>query len=606
MRLALTSTLAASPCSGDPYVCRLRPDLTLHRLLLVVLATCIGLLAASSPAFAAAFEGLGHLPARFPFSVALGVSPDGSVVVGQVKSGLAEDQAFRWTASEGMVGLGHLSARRDSLADSASEGGQVVVGWGRSDTGTRLNVRQAFRWTAAEGMVGLGFLDDGRPSSQAMAVSRNGDVIVGSSNSQAFRWTAETGMVSLGALAPGFNSSARDVTSDGSLVVGTANSPDGTQPFLWTQETGMVSLGISPERGTLGLAVSDDGSTVVGWILHNNLRRLAYRWTDATGLELLGDLTPHKDSQANDVSADGAIIVGFANTFEGSRAIIWDEANGMRALQDVLLTEFGLDLGDWELSSATAITPDGRTIVGIGRNPEGRSEAWIVNLAPNEPPDCTQASPSLVELWPPNHDFHEVSVEGVTDPDGDPISITVTDIFQDEALNWPGSGNTCPDAAGVGTDTALLRGERSGASDGRVYHIGFVAEDGQGGECTGTVSICYPHDQGQGSVCIDQGPLSDSTGPCDPGNDADSDGLLDTEEFAIGTHVLNPDTDGDGASDAAELAAGTDPLSGVPLGGAQPVPSLPVWGWALLAVALIAGSALAGRRSTSSRSSTSP
>jgi len=50
-----------------------------------------------------------------------------------------------------------------------------------------------------------------------------------------------------------------------------------------------------------------------------------------------------------------------------------------------------------------------------------------------------------------------------------------------------------------------------------VYHIGFTAVDGHGGQCTGTVSVCVPHDQRPGHVCVDEGPLVDSTGPCDAG-----------------------------------------------------------------------------------------
>jgi len=117
-------------------------------------------------------------------------------------------------------------------------------------------------------------------------------------------------------------------------------------------------------------------------------------------------------------------------------------------------------------------------------------------------------------LWPPNHQFVDVSVVGVTDPDGDPVAITITGITQDEALNvGVGEGNTCPDASGVGTATGSLRAEREGGGDGRVYHVGFTADDGRNGRCTGTVTVCVPHDQGQGRVCGDEGPLADSTGP---------------------------------------------------------------------------------------------
>ena len=73
------------------------------------------------------------------------------------------------------------------------------------------------------------------------------------------------------------------------------------------------------------------------------------------------------------------------------------------------------------------------------------------------------------------------------------------------------AGNTCPDGDGVGNDFASVRAERSGLGDGRVYHIGFTAEDGQGGECSATVTVCVPHDQGQGGTCVDGGAIFDST-----------------------------------------------------------------------------------------------
>ncbi len=132
----------------------------------------------------------------------------------------------------------------------------------------------------------------------------------------------------------------------------------------------------------------------------------------------------------------------------------------------------------------------------------------------NAPPDCSGAFASDDELWPPNHMFHDISILGVTDPDGDPVTITITGIFQDESVNGTGDGNTCPDGTGVGSDTASVRAERSGFLDGRVYHISFLAEDGLGGACEGTVTVCVPHDMGQGRECVDQGPTDDST-DCD-------------------------------------------------------------------------------------------
>ena len=132
----------------------------------------------------------------------------------------------------------------------------------------------------------------------------------------------------------------------------------------------------------------------------------------------------------------------------------------------------------------------------------------------NQPPDCSRVTTDPSELWPANHKFRDVMVKGVTDPDGDPLAITIKSIFQDEPINGLGDGDTCPDASGVGTSTAHLRAERAGMGDGRVYHIRFTADDGQVHTCSGEVTVCVPHDQGRGHACVDEGPLVDSTGPC--------------------------------------------------------------------------------------------
>ena len=98
--------------------------------------------------------------------------------------------------------------------------------------------------------------------------------------------------------------------------------------------------------------------------------------------------------------------------------------------------------------------------------------------APLPPPDCSNAAASDPLLWPPNHKFVSETVLGVTAVNG-PVTINIDGIHQDEATTVTGSGHTCPDGKGVGTSTAQVRRERSGMSDGRVYHINFTATDGK-------------------------------------------------------------------------------------------------------------------------------
>src|SRR5438093_4900579 len=85
---------------------------------------------------AASFQGLGDLPGGIFSSSAFGVSADGKVVVGssQSSNGL---EAFRWTATNGIVGLGDLPGGNFySWASGVSSDSTVVVGSGTSSSGT--------------------------------------------------------------------------------------------------------------------------------------------------------------------------------------------------------------------------------------------------------------------------------------------------------------------------------------------------------------------------------------------------------------------------------------------------------------------------------------
>ncbi|MEW5987591.1 MAG: pectin acetylesterase-family hydrolase, partial [Chloroflexota bacterium] len=142
----------------------------------------------------------------------------------------------------------------------------------------------------------------------------------------------------------------------------------------------------------------------------------------------------------------------------------------------------------------------------------GQGKDSLVVEVLNRPPDCSAAAPSTATLWSPNHEFVPITILGVTDPEGDSITITVDSIWQDEITDGNGDGNTEVDGQGVGTSVAQVRAERAGGGDGRVYHISFTAADGHGGLCSGTVLVSVPHDQNSpGGEAVDGGALYDST-----------------------------------------------------------------------------------------------
>ena len=313
------------------------------------------------------FRGLGDLPGGSFGSNAEAVSADGKVVVGNGTSA-AGIEAFRWTATGGMKGLGDLPGGDFySVATTVSANGSVVAG-----IGTTSNGQKGFRWTASSGMVDLdiGHIFD---------ISSDGAVMVGiGPTNEAFRWTTTGGAVGIGDLPGGyFISFAAAVSADGKVVVGYSGSTAGFEAFRWTATGGMKGLGDLPGGDFYSSAqdVSADGKVVVGYGTSSNGTE-AFRWTATGGMVGLGHLPGQVSSEARAVSGNGSVVVGQS----GTQAFIWDSANGMQSLQEVLSTQYSVNLAGWYLYAANGISSDGKTIVGHGYSPKGGSEAWIVTL----------------------------------------------------------------------------------------------------------------------------------------------------------------------------------------------------------------------------------
>jgi probable HAF family extracellular repeat protein len=92
----------------------------------------------------------------------------------------------------------------------------------------------------------------------------------------------------------------------------------------------------------------------------------------------LGTLPGSDQSWAFGVSADGSVVVGYAYNAEGQeRAFRWTAAGGM---EDLNITYANLLTNGSVLEVASAISPDGRYIVGWGYNAAtGRDEAFLLD-----------------------------------------------------------------------------------------------------------------------------------------------------------------------------------------------------------------------------------
>ncbi len=337
----------------------------------------IALLMLPGIAGAASFIGLGDLPGGSFESYANGVSADGLVVVGRADGGTA----FRWTLAGGMVNLGNLAdGYGGGEAYGVSADGSVVVGLVNSARGS-----QAFRWTQGGGMVGLGDLPGYGFASTAYGVSADGSMVVGDGLSyypQPFNWTQATGMVSLN-FDRCCGLRARGVSADGSVVVGWREEAAATR---WTQADGWVTLPVLPDAEnpvSHANAISADGSVIVGDGAAPTGQQRAVRWTQSTGTVPLTDFFGPSGGSAYGVSADGSVIVGYHQLFEGkgSEAFLWTQASGIQSLFDVLVANGATGLTGWKLGVASGVSADGLTVVGWGVNPLGKNEAFVANLS---------------------------------------------------------------------------------------------------------------------------------------------------------------------------------------------------------------------------------
>jgi uncharacterized membrane protein len=226
-------------------------------------------------------------------------------------------------AQPSFTSLGALPDRRlETDAHAVSADGSIVVGQRFSD-----GVIEAFRWTVDQGLVGLGNLRGGNGLSRAFGISADGSTIVGESmwatppgttgwGPQAFRWTADAGIVGLGLLPGSSSTRAMAVSADGSVIVGDNNvfSPV-RRAFRWTAGEGMIEIAEQAD-GVFSSAkdVSADGAVIVGIS-----RGQAFRWTAPSGTTLLGPST-----EAHGVLSDGSMVLGHTS----GGAAFWTEREG--------------------------------------------------------------------------------------------------------------------------------------------------------------------------------------------------------------------------------------------------------------------------------------
>jgi probable HAF family extracellular repeat protein len=213
-------------------------------------------------------ENIGNLGGNY--TLALAISGDGTTIVGESRTVKGLIHAFRWTAGGGMQDLGTIDggswAGFGSRATAVSSDGSVVVGDSHNPDN---NFDHAFRWVSTDGiMQDLGTL--GGRSSHAWAVSGAGGAVIGSADigllEQApFRWTPSGGMQVLDVSGDNDTFWATDISANGTTYVGW-HSPDLVSLYAarWSEQEGLVDLGTLSGSESSARAVSSDGQVIVG------------------------------------------------------------------------------------------------------------------------------------------------------------------------------------------------------------------------------------------------------------------------------------------------------------------------------------------------------
>jgi len=282
---------------------------------------------------------------------------DAGQVIGSADTAFGANHAFVWSADAGMTDLGVLPGAYASAAFAINIDG-VVAGYSDGVPGTPP---LAFRWSAADGMRGLGAFTSGLASFSVASALNDGGLIAGnsdtaSSDRHAFAWTQAGGMIDIDSFHSRYSAPAA-IASDGRIAgyFAVPGSDNLNHAFMWSAANGMRDLGTAGGVESYVLAMSSNAN-IAGVVNLASGDQHAMAWTDSGGMIDLGTLDgapPGTGSRALGVNKHGT-IVGWARNAGGKyQPFAWTAGSGMvelnarlRNAPAGLVVEDGLAISD--------------------------------------------------------------------------------------------------------------------------------------------------------------------------------------------------------------------------------------------------------------------
>lgn len=266
-------------------------------------------------------------------------------------------------------------------------------------------------------VIALGRLAPNEQTS-ANQISDDGSVVFGfgdgsDGNSHSFRWTAANGIQQL-AEPSGYVSSvptATGVSADGTVSVGTLTANDGTttQAYRWNGGTALIGLGFLP-GGNISAAgrISADGSIIGGY---SNSSRFPNGeicvWNSAGQPTALGVPAGFDSAVESGMSADGALLMVVASDSTGRNAptaFVLQRSTGAFFNLRQLFVDGGIgdQISGWTLAGANnwlGITDDGNTVFGSGQSSGGDTRGFVAHFPPNYLRNLSGFTPPPPGAW---------------------------------------------------------------------------------------------------------------------------------------------------------------------------------------------------------------